>query len=186
MISAYQSLPGPSFVIADFDGDQRLDLASIEGGQFESSSTYYWIRFQLTAVGPQAIQLLAPSGGLAIEARDVNGDHAVDLVLTTAWLRQPVAVFLNDGHGSFSRAEPSQFPGAFGDSKRNWGSSANQASEAVGAPPQPRLGFCSDATNLPDVRGPTDSIPGSSSGFPLDSFLIAYAGRAPPPEVSYL
>lgn len=178
--------PGPSFAIADFDGDQRPDLASVEGGQSGSSLTYYWIRFQLTAVGPQAIQLLAPSGGLAIEARDVNGDHAVDLVLTTAWHRQPVAVLLNDGHGSFSRAEPSQFPGAFGDSKRNWGSSTNQASEAIGTPPQPRPGICSDATNLPDVREPTDSVLTSRSGFPLDSFLIAYAERAPPSEVSYL
>ena len=27
-----------------------------------------------------------PSGGLLIEARDVNGDHSVDLILSTAWL----------------------------------------------------------------------------------------------------
>ena len=177
---------GSSFVIADLDGDQRPDLATVEAGRIGSSSTDYWIQLQLTASGRQAIQLVAPPGGLAIEARDVNGDDAIDLVLTTAWFKQPVAVLLNDGHGSFSRAEPSEFPGAFSNSKRNWGSSSTQASDVIGIPSQTRSGIGSDATNLPDVRGPTDSILASSSGFLLDTFLIACAGRAPPSEVSYL
>ena len=178
--------PGSSFAIADFDGDKRPDLASVEGGQIGSASTNYSIQLHLTTYGRQAIQFIAPNGGLAIEARDVNGDHAVDLVLTTAWFNQPVAVLLNDGHGRFTRAEPSEFPGAFRHSNRNWGSSSVQAQDVIGIPPQPRSGIWSDARNLPDVRGPTDSIPASSSGSLLDSFLIAYAGRGPPSEVSYL
>jgi hypothetical protein len=52
----------------------------------------------------------APTGGLLIEARDVNGDHAVDLVLRTGWLRQHKAIRLSDGHGSFSRVEPTASP----------------------------------------------------------------------------
>ena len=178
--------PGTSFAIADFDGDQRPDLASVDASRIGSSSTDYWVQFQLTASGRQAMQLFAPPGGLTIEARDVNGDHAVDLVLTTAWFKQPVAVLLNDGHGRFTRAEPSEFPGAFRHSNRNWGSSSDQAQDVIGIPPQPRSGIWSDATNLPDVRGPTDSLPAPSSGFLFDTFLIAYAGRAPPYEVSYL
>jgi hypothetical protein len=176
--------PGPSFAIADFDGDQRPDLARVEGGQIGSSSTDYRIEFRLTATkGLQPIQLVAPPGGLVIKALDVNGDHAVDLVLTTAWFKQPVAVLLNDGHGGFSRAEPSDFPGAFAHSDRNWNSSSNQAPGPLGILPQSRSGICSDATNLPDVRGPTGSVPTANSGFHLDSFLIAYAGRAPPFEI---
>jgi hypothetical protein len=172
--------PGPSFAIADFDGDHRLDCATVNGGQAVSASNYeYWIELKLTAAGRQAIPVVAPFGGLAIEARDVNGDNAVDLVVTTAWLRQPVAVFLNDGHGRFSRAEPSEFPGAFDDSRGNWSSSSNQACDVIGIPPQPRSGICSDATSLPDVRGPTDSIPAFRSAF-RDFFLTAQAGRAPP------
>src|SRR5712692_8148291 len=104
---------GPSFAIADFDGDKRLDLANVQGAQLGSASTTYSMQFHLTASGRQVIQLIAPPGGLAIEVRDVNGDNAVDLVITTAWLRQPIAIFLNQGHGSFSRAEPAQFPGTF-------------------------------------------------------------------------
>lgn len=102
--------PGSSFAIADFDGDKRLDSSNVESGQLGSGSTTYSIQFHLTASRRQIIKLIAPSGGLAIEARDVNGDNIVDLVLKTAWSKQPVAVFLNDGYGSFSRAEPHQFP----------------------------------------------------------------------------
>lgn len=178
---------GPSFAIADFDGDQQLDIATVEGSQLGSASnSEYWIELQLTAAARQAIHVVAPFGGLAIEARDVNGDHAIDLVVTTAWLRAPVAVFLNDGHGRFSRAEPSEFPGAFGDSQRNWGSSSNQTAEAVGIPPQSRSGICSDAAGHPDVRGPTDSIPAFHSAFIRDFLLTAQAGRAPPSKDLYL
>ena len=178
--------PGPSFAIADFDGDKSPDIASVDGGQIGASATSYWIQFQLTASGRQAIQLIAPPGGLAIEARDVNGDHAVDLILTTAWFKLPVAVLLNDGHGRFSRAEPSEFPGAFTDSKRNWNSSSDRASETIGIPPQPQTGICCEAANLPDARGPTDAVSASQAGFALDSLLIGHAGRAPPSETSYL
>jgi len=177
---------GPSFAIADFDGDQRPDLVRVEGGRIGSSSADYWIQLQLSASGQQAIRLIGPPGGLTVEARDVNGDHAVDLVLTTSWLRQPVAVFLNDGHGGFSRAEPSEFPGAFSDSRRNWGAPPIPVLEAVGILSQPRASIWSDATGLPDVRGPTDSAPACNSAPLLNSFLGSYAGRAPPLEVSSL
>jgi hypothetical protein len=178
--------PGPTTAIADFDGDHRLDLATVErGGQIGSVSTTYSIKLQLTASGQEAIRLLAPPGGLAIEARDVNGDSAVDLIVTTARFRHPVAVFLNDGHGGFSRAEPSQFPGAFSDSQGNWRSSSTPAPEAVGVPPESPLGISTDEAKLPDVRGPTDFIPALGSGFILHSFLLPLAGRAPPSDVSY-
>ena len=52
--------PGSSFAIADFDGDQRPDLATVEGHQIGSSSKNYSIEFHLTASGWHAIQLVAP------------------------------------------------------------------------------------------------------------------------------
>jgi hypothetical protein len=173
-----------SFVVADFDGDRYPDLAAVEARRIDSSFTDYSIRLQLSASGRHAIQLLAPSGGLLIEARDVNGDRAVDLVLSTAWLRQPVAIFLNDGHGSFSRVEPTALPGAFANTAANRASSSNQGAETVGIPPQPRSGIFSEATNLPDVRRGTDPIFFSSSLFLFDSPFISEADRAPPSDIS--
>jgi hypothetical protein len=96
--------PGMPFAIADLDGDLRPDLANIQTGRSDVSQTDYWIQLQLSAAQRQTILVVAPTGGLQIVARDVNGDHALDLVLTTAWLKEPVAILLNDGHGVFPRA----------------------------------------------------------------------------------
>ena len=175
--------PGPQFAIADFDGDLRPDLASIQAGSNRFGATDYWIQLQLSAAGRQSIRVVAPAGGLWIEARDVNGDHAVDLVLTTAWFRQPIAILLNDGHGNFSRAEPSAFPDAFNGSTANWASASDQATEAVGVPPQSGAGVCPETRAHLIVQSHADSIPLSSTRFLHNSFLISHAGRAPPYEV---
>src|SRR5208282_6370061 len=97
--------PGLTFAIADFDGDRRPDFASIQARQNRCDSSDYSIQINLSEGGRRSIHLLAPIGGLVIEARDVDGDHTIDLVVSTAWSKQPVAIFLNDGHGTFSRAE---------------------------------------------------------------------------------
>jgi hypothetical protein len=175
--------PGRSFAIADFDGDHRPDLASVRAGRSDSSSTNYWIQLQLTAAGWQSVQVVGPIGGLQIAARDVNGDHAVDLVLTTAWLNQPIAIFLNDGHGSFSRVEPTAFPEAFSESKTKWVPSANLATDAVGMPPQSGAGICSEENGSLHGRWPAGSISYPDTGFLVSPLLASHAGRAPPAQV---
>jgi hypothetical protein len=177
--------PGLPFAIADFDGDLRPDLARIQAGANVSGNTNYWIQLQLTSAGRQSIQLIAPAGGLVIEARDVNGDHAVDLVLTTAWLRQPVAIFLNDGHGSFSRAEPTAFPGALSASQTNWLSGSNLLADTVGIP-QSGAGICPEDQDSRRDRSLAGLIPASRAGFPVSPSLVSQPGRAPPSEVPFL
>src|SRR5579863_4287515 len=130
--------PGQPFAVADFDSDLHPDVASVQVGRSDSSHTDYWIQLQLTTAGHQSIKVVASIGGLQIAARDVNGDHAVDLILTTALLRQPVAILLNDGHGNFTWAAPAAFPGAFAESETNWASGSRQVTDAVGVPPQSR------------------------------------------------
>jgi hypothetical protein len=178
--------PGLPFAVADFDGDLRPDTASVQSGADRAGATDYRIQVQLSTVGQQSIRLVAPTGGLFIEARDVNGDHAVDLVLTTAWFRQPVAIYLNDGHGGFSRAEPNAFPGAFSESKANWTPTTSVAADAVGVPPQSGFGIRTAEPDSLHDRSPETLIPASSAGFPINPFLVSQPGRAPPSEVSYL
>ena len=177
--AAAQVSSGPQLAISDFDGDLHPDLASVQAGATASGSTDYWIQLQLSAAGRQSIRLVAPAGGLLIEARDVNGDNAVDLILATSF-RQPVAIFLNDGHGSFSRMPPSAFPGAFNKPLTNWASASEQALDTAGVPPQLRLGICRAAKARANIPSNADSILPSQWGFALDSFLVSHAGRAPP------
>ena len=75
--------PGDQLAISDFDGDLRPDFARVQAGASTPYGTDYWIQLQLSAARRQSIRLVAPVGGLQSEARDVNGDHAVDLVLSS-------------------------------------------------------------------------------------------------------
>jgi len=180
------ALPGPglSFSIADFDGDSKPDLASVETGQSDRTRTEYSIHLQLSAAGRQTFQIVAPVGGLRIVARDVNGDQTLDLVLTTAWLGQPVAILLNDGHGAFLRVDPAAFPGAFSESETSWTSNTEHATDTIGALPKSREDLCSGSDLLPH-QGALSRLTVSSD--PRASFglcFISHLGRAPPFEVS--
>lgn len=177
--------PGPEFAIADFDGDLHPDLASIQAGQSAPSTgtSTYWIQLRLSAVGLQSIRLIAPAGGLRIEARDVNGDSAVDLVVATAWLSRPVAILLNDGHGGFSRVEPAAFPAAFSESTTNWRAASARSADAVGVSPPSRPAFAVETNTLTLLAQRAGSASPFTSGFSLTAFLISHAGRAPPSEI---
>ena len=172
--------PEMPFAIADFDGDLRPDVARVQTGLGNSSRTAYLIQLQLTAFGRNSISVLAPTGGLRIAARDVNGDRAVDLVLVAAWLNQPVAIFLNDGQGKFARADLAAFPGAFQESKSNWISGIQLATASIGGiPPEPRAAISREAPQHDLGRHPRLG-PYSNSEFIFNPFLLSSPGRAPP------
>jgi hypothetical protein len=178
--------PGLPFAIGDLDGDLRPDLANIQTGRSDVAQTDYWIHLQLTAAERQTILVVAPTGGLQIVARDVNGDDALDLVLTTAWLKEPVAILLNDGHGVFSRVDPRAFPGAFEKPETNWRIPAEPVLSVVGIPLQSRAGHLSGGVRLPYPRSSIDAVPSSDGGFPLSAFFVSNLGRAPPSSVASL
>jgi hypothetical protein len=174
--------PGMPFAIADFDGDLLPDLIRVQSGSNSSGSTNYWIQLQLSAAGNQSIRLVAPAGGLVIAARDVNGDHTIDLVLATVWSRRPVAIFLNDGRGNFSRVEPTAFSDVFRESTTSLSSGLFLTTDAVGVPTQARSNACQERYVRDDVSLQSDAVSRSRIGFFFNSFLVSNAGRAPPFE----
>lgn len=184
--SAISIGPGLQFAVADFDGDHRPDLVGVQGGQSGVARTNYWIQLQLSAAGRQTILLVAPAGGLQIAARDVNGDQIPDLILTTTWLREPVAIFINDGHGTFTRVKPSAFPEAFRAPLSNWDSTSDRIPDSLGVPSSSRGGFYEATTRLPYSVLQAGAIAPSSRGFLPSPFLISSPGRAPPSEVPHL
>lgn len=121
----------PQFAIADFDGDNRPDMASVEFGW--SGSRNYAINFSLTSGLRQSINIEAPDGGLRLRTSDVNGDNFPDVVVTTFWTGWPVAVLLNDGRGNFTPSQPSAFPGAFEKSENSLASDEGTKADAAAA-----------------------------------------------------
>lgn len=99
-----------SFAIANLDGDELPDLASVELDRANGVATSYRIRVQLSAWPESAIGVVGPLGGLRITAADVNGDDRIDLVVRTAQKSTLIAVLLNDGSGHFRKAELAGYP----------------------------------------------------------------------------
>jgi len=175
---------GLPFASADFDGDHRPDFASVQ--RVTGSATSYWIQVRGSSSGWQLIRVFAPAGGLQIEARDVNGDHAVDLVLATAWFKDPVAIFLNDGHGRFSRAEANSFPQALNRSNGPQFSSSIQGVETPAASQRSSSSLTHEAGEFLESCPPKRWTATPNSKSFLNPFLVLRAGRAPPSEASQL
>jgi hypothetical protein len=101
--------PVLGLVMADFTGDTHPDSATVEFDRFDSANVHYWIEIQLTEGGRQFLRLTAPFGGLRITPKDVTGDGNLDLIVRAANSQALLAVYLNDGSGHFSPAEPAAF-----------------------------------------------------------------------------
>jgi hypothetical protein len=169
------------FAIADFDGDSKPDFATVQSGQEGSSNTRYWIAFQLSTGSRQTLDITAPTGGLRITSRDVNGDDFLDVIVTASWTNRPVAVLLNDGRGNFTPSDPSVFPGAFETSENSWTLRTDQIADASAA--LSLRYFSGDY----EVGGTAFSPPHetrlpvtSTSQFAAPSSSIFFLGRAPP------
>jgi FG-GAP-like repeat len=169
------------FAIADFDGDKRPDVATIQAGAGSSRDTHYWIAFQLSGGSRQTLGITAPTGGLRITSRDVNGDSFLDVVVTTAWTNQPVAVLLNDGQGNFRTSKPSAFPGAFGTSEESWVSTADEIKDATAFfLSRYPTGNCVEGGRFSSPRNVTGLLAVWTSRGLRCRPVVSFLGRAPP------
>jgi hypothetical protein len=175
------------FAIADFDGDSRPDLATVQAGQSSSVDTQYWIAFQLSSGPRRTLGITAPPGGLQVTSVDVNGDDSLDVILTTAWTNRPVAVLLNDGQGNFRSSSPSAFPGAFTNSKKSCVYTTDESKDATAILlSRYPSGNCSEGSRFSSPRNVTRlHVPWASFSWPL-SAVVPFLGRAPPSFVLHI
>jgi hypothetical protein len=172
--------PGLPFAIADFDGDSHLDYASVQTGRGDATTGDYWIRLRLSASGRRYIRVAAPVGGLRIEARDVNGDNAVDLVFASQWLDQPMAILLNDGHGNFSQVSPSAYLRTLHESNLAWHGTVEHDWSTAGMPQELRSGNLSSRSDWRNFQVRHGPVCFPDAPLPPNSFLSLSLARAPP------
>jgi len=168
------------FAIDDFDMDGRPNLATVEPASGSPSLTIYRIQVQLGDGGRQSTDILAPSGGLRLTARDVNGNGTPDLIVSLAWREEPFAVLLNDGHASFSLADPSSFPRVSGGSGETLNGKSPPQTDTVATPSKLPVGDLSGFEYLLQPRPDTSSIPRANFATLSSLLLESLLGRAPP------
>jgi hypothetical protein len=169
------------FAIADFDGDNRPDLASVEAGQRDGSNRRYQVSFQLTTGPRQTIAIAAPLGGLRLRSQDVNGDGFPDVVVTTFWTNRPVALLLNDGLGNFSEAEASRFPAAFSSSEVSLKCESNKINDTAAAIFQRYFpGQCEDRARMSSPPCVVRRFASENLHFVASSGNNFFLSRAPP------
>ncbi len=175
------------FAIADFDGDNRPDFATVQVGHSSSWDTQYWIAFQLSRGSRQILGITAPTGGLQVTSRDVNGDSFFDVVVTTEWTNQPVAVLLNDGQGRFAVSSPSAFPGAFPISEKSRICITDEIKDAVALllSRYPTVN-CSEASRFSPPQNAAGLLLPWAPRSSVLSVVVSFLGRAPPSFVPHI
>jgi hypothetical protein len=178
---AYPAQPAAHFTIADFDGDSRPDLASVDVGQSISRNTLYWIAFHLSGGAGQTVGITAPTGGLQITSRDVNGDSFPDVIVTASWTNKPVAILLNDGLGNFTAANPAEFQSAFIDSEDSWTAATDEIRDATALPLSRWVpGDCLPKGGPLSARRMTARLTPRPCCVSLYGSVSRFSGRAPP------
>jgi len=130
---------------ADFDGDGRPDLAIVRAEGQGAKGFSYRVELQLsTRRDLSFFPVSAAPGGLHIVPRDVNGDGELDLVITSAWSRAPVGVWINDGHGVFTQGDAEVYPTAIWSESPGIYSQTQRETFAVAVPQSYR--FCIDSS----------------------------------------
>jgi hypothetical protein len=175
------------FAIADFDGDNRPDLVAVQAGQSGPLDTQYWVAVQLSRGPRQTLGIIASAGGLQITSRDVNGDNFLDVIVTTAWTRRPVAVLLNDGQGDFRALDPSAFPAAFTTSEKSCASTTDEMRDATAVLlSRYPTGICSGGRGFSSPRNVTGLLVVWAFHISPFSPVVPFLGRAPPAFVLHI
>jgi hypothetical protein len=176
-----------SFAIANLDGDELPDLASVEMDRANGLSTSYRIRVQLSAWPESAIGVVGPLGGLRISAADVNGDDQIDLVVRATQESTLIAVLLNDGNGHFRKAELASYPELeqeatiFVQKKSEPSGTCGSVVPARGF----QVGIVREGRNLSLARCQAD-VSSNERRRVLQGSFLPDAGRAPPAAFCYL
>lgn len=106
-----ENLARSLWVAADFDGDQSIDIARLRIRP-EGPPTATVDLSARCSEGLHPITSIVHRMAFVLSARDVDADDDQDLILRQAFAGEPLGVWLNDGSGAFSAADPSRFPGA--------------------------------------------------------------------------
>lgn len=90
----------------DLDGDHIADLVSTVRSRHTTSGVRHVLEIRLgNGTSRQTFHFPARNGGLAVAARDVDGDRDLDLVVTARVTGEGIGILINDGTGVFTEGD---------------------------------------------------------------------------------
>ena len=170
-------MPGEAPALADFDGDQKQDIAiaSLSNNRYEI--------VVLLSTHSQVAILNPPEQmtGFTVHARDINNDSLQDIVVTNAATMHPLAVWLGDGHGSFKIADQNLFENgfAFTEPSKYQNNRLSPDQDALDESPDPMCGKIAPEFGDPGLER-KGFITGWTHSCALRNASIAAAPRSPP------
>ncbi|MGC4054222.1 MAG: hypothetical protein QM757_34485 [Paludibaculum sp.] len=128
-------------MVDDLDGDHNPDVVyALNAGSFNARVSRVSIHLSSSNYD-QALDFSSWPDASGLLTRDVDGDHDDDLVVTTG-VRRILAVFLNDGLGSFRLQEGQQFLASLDD---------KDALEATSYHSEPSNAFAENVCSAPYI-----------------------------------
>jgi hypothetical protein len=170
-------MPGEAPAFADFDGDQKQDIAIAHLSQ-NRYNIVLWLSMR------SQVAILIPSehlAGFTVHACDVNNDSLQDIVVTNATAIHPLAVWLGNGHGSFEIADQNLFENgfAFAESSKYQNSQLPPDQDVLDESLDPACGKITPAFEEPGLER-KGFVTGRTHSCALRNENIAAAPRSPP------
>jgi hypothetical protein len=121
LVAAAHDLPSPldspavsGWVLADLNGDQKVDLATARSGGHDANGYTQEVRVMLGAFQQTSFHFLSPGATVELSSQDVDGDQDRDLVILEPVSREPIGVWINDGAGLFHEGNLADFEALLG------------------------------------------------------------------------
>jgi hypothetical protein len=166
--------------VADFNTDGRADVASIDRIASRRGFSSYRLQFSVSGLRVDDIAFDSDEQSLALSVSDVDRDNDLDVIVSGVPSGQTIGVWLNDGHGRFTHADPPPFPAA----------RSASAFDALGPSSDPPPGWVPTSQHAapilagiptPDAFGASSIVGGYGTGLTLPLAFLSQAGpRAPP------
>jgi hypothetical protein len=111
----FASLPSPSvssWVLADFDGDSQIDVVTSRAERLPGHEYSHEVSLKLSGSPSTSFTFRDRYPDVQLNSRDIDGDHARDIIIRETGTSEPLGVWLNDGTGHFLQGDLEHFRAA--------------------------------------------------------------------------
>jgi hypothetical protein len=169
-----------SWIVADFNGDNKTDFATTSGSGHDERGYSHEVQVSLGLSRQSSFTFLSSSDRVQLRAQDIDGDHDRDIVILEKWSLEPIGIWLNDGLGNFHEGDLADYQTALRNrdqtSLENPATGSKASFEFLEERVQPAV--LEPSMAAPDAF--VETIAATPSGSQRHAFRSDFRTRAPP------